>query len=97
MEWTSVVAIYALMWVAVAFLMLPFGVRTHDELGMTKTVGQADSAPANFRPRAVAWRATWVAALLTGIYIANYVNGWVQAEDLNFFEPPPQVRGLLED
>ena len=96
MEWTSVVAIYALIWVATAFLMLPFGVRTHDELGLEKLAGQADSAPANFRPRAIAWRATWVTALLTALYVANYVNGWLQAEDLNFFEPPADIQATLE-
>lgn len=96
MEWTSVVAIYILIWVATAFLMLPFGVRTHDELGVEKVVGQADSAPANFRPRALMWRATWVAALVTTLYVANYINGWLQAEDLNFFHAPAEIQAKLE-
>jgi len=58
MKWTSILAIYALLWVMSAFLMLPFGIKTHDEAGIAKVPGQADSAPANFRPGRVAARAT---------------------------------------
>lgn len=91
MAWTSIVAIYALVWVAVAFLMLPFGVRTHDELGLDKVPGQADSAPANFRPARILLGATVLAALLTALYVANYVNGWIVADDLLIFDPPPAL------
>ena len=91
MEWTSVLAIYALVWVMSAFVMLPFGVKTHDEIGMEKVAGQADSAPANFRPWRVIIRATILAAVLSGFFYANYVNGWVTVEDVNFFGSPPGV------
>ncbi|GAA0279614.1 hypothetical protein GCM10009127_20930 [Alteraurantiacibacter aestuarii] len=90
MKITSIVAIYALFWVMSAFLLLPFGVRTHDELGLPKVAGQADSAPANFRPGKLAFRATLIAAALTGIFIANYQFGWITAEDINFFGTPPE-------
>ena len=86
MKWTSILAIYALFWVMSAFLLLPFGVRTHDEAGIAKIPGQADSAPANFRPGRVAARATMLAAVLCGLYVANYVCGWITPEDLNLFE-----------
>ena len=33
MKLTSIIAIYALFWVMSAFMVLPFGVRTHDEAG----------------------------------------------------------------
>ena len=89
MKWTSVLAIYALLWVMSAFVMLPFGIKTHDEAGIEKVPGQADSAPANFRPGRVAVRATILAAVLCALYVANYVNGWIVAEDLNFFGLPP--------
>lgn len=89
MKWTSVVAIYALFWVMSAFLMLPFGVKTHDEAGVPKIPGQADSAPANFRPGRVAVRATVLATVLCGLFVANYVYGWIGAEDLNLFGAPP--------
>jgi len=85
MKWTSVLAIYALFWVMSAFLLLPFGVKTHDEAGIEKIPGQADSAPANFRPGHVAVRATILAAVLCALYVANYVNGWIGPEDLDLF------------
>lgn len=84
MRWTSIVAIYSLFWVFAAFLVMPFGIRTHDELGLGKVDGQAHSAPGNFRPRRVAIRATILAAVLFGLYYANYVNQWVTVDDLDY-------------
>lgn len=84
MQWTSIVAIYFLVWVMTAFLLLPFGVRTHDELGVEKVPGQADSAPANFRPGRLMLRATVIAAALTALYVANYESGWITADDFDF-------------
>ena len=89
MKLTSMLAIYALFWVMTAFVLLPFGVRTHDEAGVEKVPGQADSAPAQFRPGRLVLRATVVAAVFFGIYYANYVNGWLGVEDINFFGRPP--------
>lgn len=88
MQWTSIVAIYLLVWVMCAFVMLPFGVRTHDELGLEKIPGQADSAPGNFRPLRLVIRASLVAAVLTAIYVLNYSYGWIEAADINLFKPP---------
>ncbi len=90
MQLTSIVAIYFLVWVMTAFVMLPFGVRTRDELGLEKIPGQADSAPANFRPGRLVLRATVIAAVLTALYIANYEFGWITAQDLDLV-------GLVED
>lgn len=89
MQITSIIAIYALFWVMTAFLLLPFGVRTHDEAGIPKIPGQADSAPANFKPGKLALRATWLAVIPTAFFIANYLNGWITAEDINIFGTPP--------
>ena len=77
MKLTSILAIFALFWVMSAFLVLPFGVRTHDEAGIAKVPGQADSAPANFNARRVARRATVLALVLFGLFYLNYVNGWI--------------------
>jgi predicted secreted protein len=89
MRWTSILAIYSLFWVLSAFLVMPFGLRTHDEAGVDKIAGQADSAPANFDPKRIALRATIVGAILFGLYYVNYVNGWIMPEDLNLFGRPP--------
>ena len=77
MSWTSIVAIYALFWVMTAFVILPIGVRTHEELGLPKVPGQADSAPGNFQPRTIILRTTLLSAALFGLYYANYEYGWV--------------------
>ena len=84
MRWTSALAIYVLFWVLSAFLVMPFGVRTADELGAEKIPGQAESAPANFKPRRIVIIPTIVATILFGLYYANYVNGWITADMLNF-------------
>lgn len=85
MKWTSALAIYALFWVMAAFLVLPFHARTHDEAGIDKIAGQADSAPAEFKPGLIALRTTAVSAALFGLYYLNYVNGWIGAEALDVF------------
>lgn len=96
MEWTSILAIYVLIWVACAFVILPFGVKTHEELGVERVEGQADSAPANFRPGRIVLRATVLAAALTALYVANYTQGWITADDINLFAPPPGDRVAAE-
>ena len=83
-NWTSILAIYALIWVLTAFISLPFGVKTHDEMGIEKIPGQADSAPANFRPGRLLIRATVIAAGLTTLYVLNYTYGWVGPEQLEW-------------
>ena len=97
MRWTSMLAIYILFWVLSAFLVMPFGVKTHDEAGLDKVSGQADSAPANFAPRRIALRASILAAVLFGLYYANYVEGWIVPEDLDFFGSPPNYDGTTGD
>lgn len=86
MKITSILAIYALMWVMTAFVMLPFGVKTHDEVGAAKVPGQADSAPANFQPGRHAMRATLISAGLTALYVLNYIYGWIGVDTINLFE-----------
>jgi predicted secreted protein len=79
-NWTSALAIYVLFWVLAAFLVMPFGFRTADEVGAEKVPGQADSAPHDFRPLPIVIRTTILAALMFGLYYANYVNGWITAD-----------------
>lgn len=87
MQWTSIVAIYALFWVVSAFVLLPFGVQTHEEAGIEKVPGQAESAPANFRPGLIARRATMIAIVLTTLYALNYAYGWITPQDLILWGP----------
>lgn len=82
MRWSSISAIFFLFWVASAFVLLPFGVKTHEELGIDKVPGQADSAPANFRPLRLVLRATVLAIVLTALWVANYVYGWVTPDEI---------------
>lgn len=93
MKITSIIAIYTLFWVFCAFLVLPFGVRTHEEQGLERVPGQADSAPANFSFKRIAIRATLVSAVAFALYYANYVNGWIVPDDLNLFGGPPNYDG----
>jgi len=85
----SIAAIYFLFWVMSAFVMLPFGVRTADEVGAPKVPGQADSAPVNFRPGRLALRATGVAAVLTALFVLNYDYGWITVADIDILPKPP--------
>lgn len=73
----STIAIYALFWVLSAFVILPLGVKTHEELGLEKIPGQADSAPGNFRPGVIILRTTLLSAALFGLYYVNYTYGWI--------------------
>ncbi|MCP9223319.1 DUF1467 family protein [Erythrobacter sp. LQ02-29] len=88
----SIVAIYLIIWVFSAFFLLPFGVRTHDELGHDKIRGQADSAPANFRPWRLVIRASIIAAVLTALWVLNWNHGWISLDDINFIPIPEQFR-----
>ena len=85
MKWTSVLAIYFLFFCFTAFLMLPFGVKTHEEVGAERVPGQADSAPYNFDLPKHLLRAALVACLLTALYVANYLLGWLSVDDLDFY------------
>jgi predicted secreted protein len=89
MTWTSIIAIYLLFWVMTAFVILPIGVRTHDELGLPKTPGQADRAPGNFQPRKILLRTTLLSAALFALYYANYSFDWVNRDSFDgLFNPP---------
>jgi len=83
MRWTSILAIIPLFWVMSAFLVLPFNLKTHDETDAELVPGQISSAPVNFKPCRIAWRATILATGLFGLYYLNYVEGWLTVNDLD--------------
>lgn len=85
MKFTSILAIYFLFFVSSAFLLLPFGVRTDDEVGAEKIAGQADSAPHRFDLQRHLLKAAAMGALLFAIYYANWHFGWIRAEHLDFY------------
>jgi predicted secreted protein len=84
MKLTSILAIYLLFWTLALFLVLPFGVRTPEEEGTKAAPGHAESAPNRFNFGKVALRASIVAALLTGLYVANYIFGWIRIQDVDW-------------
>lgn len=92
MKWQSIVAIYILFWVMSAFVVLPFGVRTHDEAGVPRVKGQAESAPVDFRIWRIVGRTTLVASIVFALFYANYLEGWVTTQDLAFIHPPEMPR-----
>ena len=85
MSLISIIAIYILFFVASAFLLLPFGVRTDEEAGTPKVPGQADSAPHRFDLPRHLLKAAVLALLLFALYYANWTYGWVRVEDLDFY------------
>jgi predicted secreted protein len=88
MKLTSIAAIYFLMFVASAFMLLPFGVRTDEEAGTAKIPGQADSAPWRFDLKRHLLKAALLAVILLAIYYANWEYQWITVDDLDFYHPP---------
>ena len=85
MRFTSILAIYVLFFAASVFALLPFGVKTDEEVGAPKVPGQADSAPHTFDLKRHLLKAALLAALLFAIYYANWAYGWITPEDLDFY------------
>ena len=85
MKFTSIIAIYFLFFAGSAFILLPFGVKTVDEVGGEKVAGQAESAPHQFDVKRHFLRAAVVAAVLFAIYYANWTYSWITADDLDFY------------
>lgn len=88
MKLTSIIAIYFLVFAFSAFILLPFGVRTDEEVGNQKTLGQAESAPHRFDLKRHLLKAALLALVLFGVYYANWTFGWVTPDDLDFYNPP---------
>ena len=85
MAFTSILAIYFLFFAASAFFLLPFGVKTSEEVGAEKVPGQADSAPHRFDVKRHFLKAALLGAILFAIYYANWTYGWVTPDDLDFY------------
>lgn len=90
----SAIAVYLLFWTVTLFVMLPIGVRTHEEAGVERVPGQADSAP--HAPMLL--RKLLLTTLLSGavfaLFYGNYVYGWVGFDDVvpEALRPPKGAR-----
>jgi predicted secreted protein len=90
MQITSIIAIYFLFWFLCLFLVLPFRLRTSS--GDDEHVpGQDRGAPPKFSVRRTAWWTTVLAALMFGLFYANYLYGWVTPDTLDI--TPASERG----
>ena len=85
MSFASSLAIFFLFWVGAAFILLPFGIRTDEEVGNERIAGQADSAPHTFDIPRHLRRSSILAVIMFGLYYANYVYGWVTPDMLDFY------------
>ena len=85
MALTSISAIYFLFFAFSAFVLLPFGVRTDEEVGTPKVAGQADSAPHRFDIKRHLLKAALLGLILFAVYYANWTYGWITPDDLDFY------------
>ena len=85
MKWTSMLAIYVLIWAFSVFLILPFGVRTTREAGGQLIPGQAESAPHEFSLGRIALRVTILASAVFLLFLANYEFGWLTTDTINHY------------
>ncbi|MFM6852602.1 MAG: DUF1467 family protein [Sphingopyxis sp.] len=88
MSVTSSIAIYVILWFFCLFLVLPFHAQSAQGDG-AHVPGQATSAPAHFPFLRVVGQVSCVAALLFSAYLANYIYGWISADDINILGHPP--------
>lgn len=84
MKLTSILAIYSLFFVMSMFLVLPFGVRTDEELGVERQPGHAESAPHSFSLPRTLLRAALLATPLFALFYANWLYGWLTANMLDW-------------
>ena len=81
----SALAVYFLFFVFTAFLTLPFGVRTDEEVGAARVAGQAESAPHRFELQKHLVRSALISLLLFALFYANWVEGWVTADAFDWY------------
>jgi predicted secreted protein len=85
MNWTSALAVYLLFWVFSAFLVLPFNIKTTEEVGGELVPGQAESAPHEFRPLRIGLWITGVATTCFAIFYYVYTNNVIDPKMFDFY------------
>jgi predicted secreted protein len=83
----SIAAVYLLFWVLSLFLVLPWGVRTDEEVGVERLPGHAESAPHGFIFWRVALRTTILATILFALFYLNWTFGWVSIDLFDWAAP----------
>lgn len=76
MSWTSMLAIYALIWSISAFFVLPFHGRRAADQAVPMIAGQDHGAPAQLRPLRILVQITIVATLFFGTFYVAFTQGW---------------------
>lgn len=80
MKWTSALAIYTLVWVLSAFVVLPFHGRGAADNDVPLVKGQDQGAPARFRPGRIVVQTTVIATTIFLLYYLAYANGWADPD-----------------
>ena len=90
----SALAVYLLFWTVTLFVVLPLGVRTHEEAGVERVPGQADSAPHAPMLLRKLLLTTLLSAAVFALFYGIYVYGWVGFDDVvpEALRPPKMVR-----
>lgn len=76
MSWTSMLAVYVLVWVISGFFVLPFHGRRNGEPELPLVAGHDAGAPATFRVKAVLKQTTLLSFLIFGGFYIAYTMGW---------------------
>ncbi len=89
MKWTSILAIYFIVWFLCLFIVLPFHARRAGD-DAPAVLGSDPGAPAHVRPWQVIGQVSLIAAVVFGLYYANYVQGWIGTDDIELGGGPPR-------
>jgi predicted secreted protein len=83
MSIAAALAIYFIIWWLVLFAVLPFGVKSQVETGRV-VPGSDPGAPHSTVMRDKVIATTLVAAVVFGLYYANYTWGFITLDDIPF-------------
>lgn len=76
MSWSSMLAIYALVWSISAFFILPFHGRRAADDAVPLVAGQEPGAPAQVRIGRIALQVTILASLFFAAFYFAFTQGW---------------------
>ena len=76
MSFTSMLAIYALVWSISAFFVLPFHGRRAADDAVPLVAGQDLGAPAQVRIGRIALQVTILASIFFGLFYLAFTQGW---------------------